>query len=863
MVLGGLFAGMAIAGQQLGWAKEPRPATKVSLDEARDSMGDYFVKDRNSQGRNIQPLDPGPGNIVMYLGKQASIGAIASSYGLTVQRRLLSDPTAYVVSSNNAAAALEQLKADKRVRSAQLDIAVKREKHQFVPNDPFYSNNNPTGYPGQWHLKNQTGTSTVDARVDGAWNRLSDNSNLVTNKGTGTVLGIVDDGLETAHPDLNPNYSAANSYDFGQADTNPNPVNADDDHGSAVAGVAAARGGNSIGVTGAAPEALIAGLRVDFGTSPASHFADATTFNSSGANTNIKVKNHSYGYTATYVDASAEATALNTSATAGTVHTFSAGNGRGSSTQDSNKNMLQASPDAITVAAIAADGRFAPYSSFGANVFVTAPSAGYYNPEYGRFEGQPAITTTDRAAANGYNPAADDFPNTDYTSQFGGTSASAPLVAGIMALVKTVSPTLNNRIAKHLLVRSSEVVDPTDMSISSDGGWKTNAAGFKFNQNYGFGLINAGKLQQFVLKTQSISALETATSGTQTTNLAIPDNNLTGLTRTYNLTTANNTRLEEVVVNINATHTFRGDLEAFLTSPSGTKSRLFIRSASDGAGNINWNFTSNAFWGELPNGTWSLQIRDTFAGDTGSLVSWKLDVRMGTVVFNDSNFVSQSVPLVMTRSTTNPVSLTFKNTGATTWTAATNYKLGSDNPVDNNIWGPTRANLAGGDSIAPGANKTFTFDVLAPSTKGVYNFRWRTLREGVGRFGDYSPNTQIRVVTNGRDAEMVSQSVPTTMTGGRYYVVQVVMRNIGNIPWTENTNFKLGVQNPQDTPRWGFRRVYINPLTTVAPGDTYTFNFTVFAPVTPGTYGFQWRMIQEGVAWFGDLTTNVNVNVVP
>ena len=50
-----------------------------------------------------------------------------------------------------------------------------------------------------------------------------------------------------------PNFTASNSYDFGQNDTDPSPVYATDEHGTSVAGVAAARGGNGIGVTGAAP----------------------------------------------------------------------------------------------------------------------------------------------------------------------------------------------------------------------------------------------------------------------------------------------------------------------------------------------------------------------------------------------------------------------------------------------------------------------------------------------------------------------------------------------------------------------------------------------------------------------------------
>jgi hypothetical protein len=48
---------------------------------------------------------------------------------------------------------------------------------------------------------------------------------------------------------------------------------------------------------------------------------------------------------------------------------------------------------------------------------------------------------------------------------------------------------------------------------------------------------------------------------------------------------------------------------------------------------------------------------------------------------------------------------------------------------------------------------------------------------------------------------------------------------------------------------------------SVAPGEQVTFNFTATAPSNPGTYDFQWQMLQEDVEWFGDLTPNVRVNV--
>ena len=108
-------------------------------------------------------------------------------------------------------------------------------------------------------------------------------------------------------------------------------------------------------------------------------------------------------------------------------------------------------------------------------------------------------------------------------------------------------------------------------------------------------------------------------------------------------------------------------------------------------------------------------------------------------------------------------------------------------------------------------------------------------------------------------AQLISQSVPALMQAGQPYNVSVTLRNTGVTTWLHGGTFKLGSQNPQDNLVWGISRVDL-PIRT-APGEQVTFNFSVTAPFIPGTYDFQWRMIQESVEWFGDYTPNVSVNV--
>ena len=88
----------------------------------------------------------------------------------------------------------------------------------------------------------------------------------------------------------------------------------------------------------------------------------------------------------------------------------------------------------------------------------------------------------------------------------------------------------------------------------------------------------------------------------------------------------------------------------------------------------------------------------------------------------------------------------------------------------------------------------------------------------------------------------------------------LTMQNTGDTTWTAGTYYNLGAQNPADNTTWGTARMQLPAA--VAPGASVSFNFNATAPTTPGTYNFQWRMVQDDVQqWFGAASTNVAVNV--
>ena len=177
---------------------------------------------------------------------------------------------------------------------------IAKPQKMFTPNDPLYNQ--------QWHLNN-TGQNNalVDADVDApeGWN---------LSKGNGTVIAIYDDGVQLNHPDLriwsNPGESGngkenngfdddGNGYtddfqgwDFRDNDNNPDTTDPDDRHGTAVAGVAGAKGNNGLGVSGSAMDAVILPLRMNFeAPSPCSDWADAMRY----AGKYADVVNNSWG----------------------------------------------------------------------------------------------------------------------------------------------------------------------------------------------------------------------------------------------------------------------------------------------------------------------------------------------------------------------------------------------------------------------------------------------------------------------------------------------------------------------------------------------------------------------------------------
>lgn len=485
------------------------------------------------------------------------------------------------------------------VKSA-VPLLARQHVRRFVPNDPLFSYD--AGNPGyQWHLRNtgqNSGTAGIDANVVTAWDLW---------KGAGVRIGIVDDGLEVAHPDLAANVDAAIDYDFNDLDSDPSP-GAGDFHGTACAGVAGARGNNSLGGTGAAPEATLVGMRLIAGPITDADEADAYS-HEKGL---IAIKSNSWGpFDGGFGEGGpgplGKAALLDAVTTGrggkGTVFLWAAGNGNQSG-DDSNYDGWAASPYAIAVSAITDVGRQAYYSEPGANILVTAPSNG----------GTQSVTTTDVAGSSGYNAGGgSDYASGDFTRTFGGTSSATPLVAGVVALMLEANPALGYRDVQEILVRTAKKVD------DDGGGWVTNGAGFHFNVKYGAGLVDASAATTMATTWTNLAPLETRSLSATALALEIPDGNFAGVTHTFSVPEVDSLRVEHVTVHINATHQYRGNVEWSLISPSGVSSRLARARVNDSSANLDWTFMTTHFRGERSQGDWKVRAVDATVGDVGTL----------------------------------------------------------------------------------------------------------------------------------------------------------------------------------------------------------------------------------------------------
>jgi len=442
---------------------------------------------------------------------------------------------------------------------------------RFLPHDPLFAS--------QWHLHDTPGR---DLNVMNAWN--------LGFTGKGIVIGVVDDGLQSSHPDFAGNYHAQASYDFNGGDSDPEPASYDS-HGTEAAGAAAA-GANTVCGVGTAPEARVAGLRL---------IGEAVDDYTESLGLGYKPDDiHIYTCSWGPQDDGRRLEGPGTLSLMsidhnikfgrggkGSIYAWAAGNGRRSS-DNCNYDGYANHRYTISIGAIDFTGVEAWYSEECAMLLAVTPSSG----------GSRNIFTTDLKGRAG---ASYD----DCASTFGGTSAASPMAAGIIALALQRRPELTWRDVQGVLIKSTTRVDP------SDNDWGPNGAGLYFNHKYGFGKLDAEKVVQtaatwellpaYVSTTCSVNMVYSLSSTPTRVTCSI---NSTGLI------------VEHVELQTDITSNYRGKVSISLESPSGCNS-VIANSRGDVGRNIpfGWKWATLRTWGEQASGQWTVVVKSSDSTD--------------------------------------------------------------------------------------------------------------------------------------------------------------------------------------------------------------------------------------------------------
>ncbi|OQX74734.1 MAG: hypothetical protein B6D59_01490 [Campylobacteraceae bacterium 4484_4] len=359
--------------------------------------------------------------------------AVQERYNLTFVKKLTDTMILYHISEEGDALEISNLIAEyEDVTFAHPDFHLHKKRRTIT--DPLYS--------GAWHLH------SIGINVDKAWEYAT---------GEGVKVAVYDEGIDIDHEDLRGSvyaYANYNVADSSQIHSTYPTTDANNWHGTACAGIITAQA-NGKGSVGIAPDAHLYAIRY---SDEVSGDIEAYTWM---MHEGVSIVSNSWG---TYTNLDAYTEIFRKLATEGRdgkgiLLLFASGN-EGRSMDDAGIDDESESPWVISIGASTKKDQIASFSNYGSSLDFVAPGE--------------SIITTDKTGSGGYSSG-------NYTQNFSGTSAAAPVAAGVVTLMLSANPYLTR----------NEVIDILKHTANKIGQYGYDYK--EWNSHAGYGEIDAQK----------------------------------------------------------------------------------------------------------------------------------------------------------------------------------------------------------------------------------------------------------------------------------------------------------------------------------------------------------------------------------
>ncbi|XP_076076105.1 furin-like protease kpc-1 [Mytilus galloprovincialis] len=451
-----------------------------------------------------------------------------------------------------------------------------------------------------WHLN---GVMKYPHHIQKAW--------ALGYTGKGVTVGVVDSLIQTDHIDLT-NMDESSSYDYYNDDDDPNPTDSTMTHGTAISGVIGATKGNDYCAVGVAYNATLIAIGL-LGAIGANYLTDSQQAMAiSHMSDTIDVYCNSYGPTGTVSSSSLgplllaafENNAKYGRQGKGNIYVFAAGNGGSIATPNTKSH--HTTIYTIGIQSVGYD-YVAKYGEIGSSILASAYGGSVYDRSF-------TSTSTNSGCIVGLR----------------GTSLSAPVAVGIIALALEANNDLTWRDVQHLIVRTSKPYGFKDR-FDIENKWQRTGAGFRVHHKMGFGLMNAEAMVQKAIKWKTVPEQLTWQSKVSSPNMTLEERSKAKSKIYVSRNDCPIRHLEHVMATVSFYYSCcRGAVEVYLVSPSRTKVVLLPKRYNDAyftyteSGTFTWTYKVVHLWGENPLGKWKILLKLDSMIASAELKEWYL-----------------------------------------------------------------------------------------------------------------------------------------------------------------------------------------------------------------------------------------------